>query len=105
MRSSFSINFSYGFVFAGCNLANCVVAYFFVYESADLTLEQVDAMYNDPNCKAWHSTKWVPAGYSSRDQIKEKEGGQAAEVGEWNSSPSALPGEQEKNKANPLQVA
>ncbi|PWZ01301.1 putative HXT5-hexose transporter [Testicularia cyperi] len=100
-----SIYFSYGFIFAGCNLVNMFIAYFFVYETADLTLEAVDAMYCDPNCKAWQSTKWVPAGYSSRDEVKGKEGSQAAEVGEWSNSPSALPGEQEKNKANPLQVA
>ncbi|KAJ1023439.1 hypothetical protein NDA16_003056 [Ustilago loliicola] len=100
-----TIYFSYGFVFAGCNLANCVIAFFFVYESSDLTLEDVDAMYNDPNCKAWHSTKWVPAGYTSRDQIKKKDDTQATEVGEWSNSPSALPDEQEKNKSNPLQVA
>lgn len=100
-----TIYFSYGFIFAGCNLANCLIAYLFVYETADLTLEAVDAMYCDPKCKAWSSNSWVPAGYSSRDQIKEKEDSQGTEVGEWNNSPSALPDEHEKNKANPLQVA
>ncbi|EPQ32216.1 uncharacterized protein PFL1_00413 [Pseudozyma flocculosa PF-1] len=99
------IHFAYGFVFAGCNLANAVIAYFFVYETADLSLEAIDDMYNDPTCKPWKSSDWVPAGYESRDQIKNKDEGQAAEVGEWSKSPSAIPGEQEKNKANPLQVA
>ncbi|KAJ8090320.1 hypothetical protein PM082_018916 [Marasmius tenuissimus] len=52
------IKFAYGFVFAGCNLLGAVVVYFFLYESSDLTLEAVDEMYNDPNCKPWTSRKW-----------------------------------------------
>ncbi|KAN0066035.1 hypothetical protein ACQY0O_000128 [Thecaphora frezii] len=99
------IHFAYGFIFAGANLANGIIAYLFVYETADLTLEAIDDMYNDPSCKAWTSSNWVPAGLESRDQIKNKDMGQAAEVGEWSQSPSALPGEQEKNKTNPLQIA
>lgn len=37
-----SIHYSYGFVFAGCNLLGAVVVYFFLYESSDLSLESVD---------------------------------------------------------------
>lgn len=71
-----NIHFSYGFVFAGCNVANCLIAYFFVYESADLTLEAVDLMYNDPNCKPWHSRAWAPPGFETRDDlVKAKESG------------------------------
>ena len=29
-------------------------------------------MYNDPKCKPWTSTKWVPAGYSSRYDLVEQ---------------------------------
>ncbi|GAA5999125.1 sugar porter family MFS transporter [Rhodotorula paludigena] len=61
-----AINFSYGFVFAGCNLAGAIIVYFFLYESSGLSLENVDRMYNDPNCKPWNSRKWVPEGAESR---------------------------------------
>ncbi|PPQ99376.1 hypothetical protein CVT24_009206 [Panaeolus cyanescens] len=61
-----AINFRYGFVFAACNLAGAIIVYFFLYESSDLTLESVDDMYNDPNCKPWTSRRWVPPGYESR---------------------------------------
>jgi len=63
---SSAIRFRYGFVFAACNLAGAVVVYLFLYESSDLSLESVDKMYNDPNCKAWNSRSWAPVGYSSR---------------------------------------
>jgi MFS transporter, SP family, sugar:H+ symporter len=39
------IQFAYGYVFAGCNLAAFVVIYFFLIESSGKTLEEVDAMY------------------------------------------------------------
>ncbi|CAG8949125.1 hypothetical protein HYFRA_00004747 [Hymenoscyphus fraxineus] len=39
------IQFAYGYVFAGCNLAAFVVVYFFLIESSGKTLEEVDAMY------------------------------------------------------------
>ncbi|KAE8244145.1 hypothetical protein A4X13_0g6800 [Tilletia indica] len=38
------IGFNYGFVFAGCNIANAIVAYFSVYETSNLTLEALDDM-------------------------------------------------------------
>ncbi|GAA5926007.1 hypothetical protein JCM1841_006787 [Sporobolomyces salmonicolor] len=61
-----SIHYSYGFVFAGCNMAGAIIVYFFLYESSGLSLENVDIMYNDPNCKPWNSNKWVPEGHESR---------------------------------------
>ncbi|KAL0947992.1 hypothetical protein HGRIS_010619 [Hohenbuehelia grisea] len=64
-----SINFSYGFVFAGCNLAGAIVVYFFLYESSDLTLESVNDMYTDPTCKPWTSRKWAPEGFASREEF------------------------------------
>lgn len=63
------INYSYGFVFAGCNLAGAIIVYFFLYESSGITLEAVDQMYNDPNVKPWTSSKWVPPGYESRADL------------------------------------
>ncbi|RFU26942.1 hypothetical protein B7463_g9382, partial [Scytalidium lignicola] len=39
------IDFAYGYVFAGCNLAAFFVVYFFLLESSGKTLEEVDAMY------------------------------------------------------------
>ncbi|KAH6899518.1 general substrate transporter [Coprinopsis sp. MPI-PUGE-AT-0042] len=53
-----AIGFSYGFIFAGCNLVGAVVVYFFLYESSGHSLEDVDNMYNDPTCKAWKSRHW-----------------------------------------------
>ncbi|KAI0781707.1 general substrate transporter [Irpex lacteus] len=64
-----AIKYKYGFVFAGCNFAGVLIVYFFLYESSDLSLENVDAMYNDPDCKPWTSSRWVPSGFSSRDQV------------------------------------
>ena len=64
-----AIHFRYGFIFAACNLAGAVIVYFFLYESSDLSLENIDLMYNDPNCKPWHSTRWAPPGFSNRAEM------------------------------------
>ncbi|KAK9900117.1 general substrate transporter [Cystobasidium minutum MCA 4210] len=64
-----AIGFSYGFVFAGCNLANAIIVFFFLYESAGISLEAVDYMYNDPRCNPINSGKWVPPGYASRQDL------------------------------------
>ncbi|EIM80623.1 general substrate transporter [Stereum hirsutum FP-91666 SS1] len=63
------IEFRYGFVFASCNLLGAIVVYLFLYESAHITLEAVDLMYNDPNCKPWTSRQWAPPGYADRDDL------------------------------------
>lgn len=39
------IQFAYGYVFAGCNLAAAALVYFFMIESSGRSLEEVDAMY------------------------------------------------------------
>lgn len=39
------IGYAYGYVFAGCNLAACLVVFFFLVESTGKTLEEVDTMY------------------------------------------------------------
>lgn len=67
-----AIHFRYGFVFAACNLVGSVVCYFFLYESAGLTLEAVEMMYNDPKCHAWSSATWAPPGYKDRADMTMK---------------------------------
>ncbi|GBE85668.1 High-affinity glucose transporter ght2 [Sparassis crispa] len=66
------IAYRYGFVFASCNLAGAVIVFFFLYESSDLSLENVDMMYCDPNCRPWTSSNWAPAGYTSHKDLVEK---------------------------------
>ncbi|KAF8476842.1 general substrate transporter [Kalaharituber pfeilii] len=61
-----SIGYRLGYIFAGLNLLGVVVVFFFCYESSNLTLEQVDMMYNDSNSKPWTSGKWVSPENSSR---------------------------------------
>jgi len=41
------IQYAYGYVFAGCNLAAAVLVFFFLIESNKRTLEEVDQMYID----------------------------------------------------------
>ncbi|TFY58067.1 hypothetical protein EVG20_g8297 [Dentipellis fragilis] len=67
-----NIKFRYGYIFASCNLLGAVVVYFFLYESSDISLEAVDMMYNDPNCKPWTSRTWAPAGYANRRDLAEQ---------------------------------
>ncbi|OAX39836.1 general substrate transporter [Rhizopogon vinicolor AM-OR11-026] len=69
---SSAIGYRYGFVFAACNLAGAVVVYFFLYESSNLSLESVDMMYTDPDCKPWTSSKWAPSGFTSRQDLIEQ---------------------------------
>jgi hypothetical protein len=54
------IQYGYGFVFAGCNLAAALFTYFFLYESSGISLEMIDAMYSEPGLKPWQSSKWAP---------------------------------------------
>ncbi|PSR84219.1 hypothetical protein PHLCEN_2v5507 [Hermanssonia centrifuga] len=69
-----AIEFRYGFVFAACNLTGAVIVYFFLYESSDLSLENIDKMYNDPNCKPWTSRSWAPEGFDSRAHMLDQQG-------------------------------
>lgn len=48
------------------NLFAALLVWFFLYESAGLSLESVDLMYSDPGVAAWKSSKWAPAGWFSR---------------------------------------
>ena len=96
-----NIHFRYGFVFAGANFLNMIVAMFFVYETAGLTLESIDDMYGDPSVTAWRSSKWVPAGYTSRSDLKESSGDESAlnvadeKQGRWKARPDPITGEEQ----------
>ena len=74
-----AIQFRYGFIFAACNLTGAFIVYFFLYESSDLSLESVDMMYCDPDCKPWTSRSWAPEGFASRADLVVQ--GRAAELG------------------------
>ncbi|KAE8149108.1 general substrate transporter [Aspergillus avenaceus] len=56
---SSSIDFAYGYVFAGCCLAAVLIVFFFVNETQGRTLEEVDTMYV-LHVKPWKSASWVP---------------------------------------------
>lgn len=94
------INFYYGYVFVGCNVFNFLLIYFFLYETANLTLEAVNDMYLDPNVKAWNSSKWVPEGYTSRHGVKDDVESKVREV----SGDVALPDPDLANKGNALHL-
>jgi hypothetical protein len=61
------ISYNFGFVFCGVNVAAALFIWFFLYETRMLSLENVDLMYQQPDLKAWTSNRWVPPGYSSRE--------------------------------------
>jgi hypothetical protein len=52
------IDFKYGYVFAGCNLAAGLMVYLFVIEGQGRTLEEIDTMYI-LGVPARKSAKWV----------------------------------------------
>lgn len=64
------IHYAYGYVFVGCCAASFLVVYFFVYETANLDLEAIQDMFGDRSVKPWNSHKWVPAGCTSRNDVK-----------------------------------
>jgi SP family sugar:H+ symporter-like MFS transporter len=66
------IHYKYGYIFASCNLFASVFVFLFLYESSNLSLEAVDQMYNDPNCKPWTSRSWAPPGFTDRRDLVEK---------------------------------
>lgn len=62
------IGFGYGFILAAYCICYAVFV-FFMRETQRLTLEQVDLMYQDDQCKPWNSRTWCPPGYSSRQAL------------------------------------
>lgn len=63
------IEYAYGYVFAGCNLAAFVVVFFFLIESSGKTLEEVDAMY------LLHVNPITSASFEFDDDLKKGIGG------------------------------
>lgn len=53
------INYSYGYVFAGCNLFAVFFVYFCLPETSGRSLEEIDTMFL-LEVKPWKSSKWVP---------------------------------------------
>ena len=53
-----AIDFRYGYVFAGCNLASAFLVYFFVLEGQGRTLEEIDTMYVE-HVSPMKSAQWV----------------------------------------------
>ena len=60
------ISYAFGFVFFGVNFAAAGMIYLFLFETKQLSLESVDAMYSEPGMNARRSSKWVPPGYHDR---------------------------------------
>ncbi|KAI1471808.1 general substrate transporter [Daldinia caldariorum] len=69
-----AINYFYGFVFAGCCAALIVIVYFFVIETKDRSLEEVDTMYllhvNPMKSSQWDGSK-VPEGVTEESAHEE----------------------------------
>jgi hypothetical protein len=53
-----SIDFKYGYVFAGCNFVAGIGVYLFVIEGQGRTIEEIDTMYL-LGVKPWESARWV----------------------------------------------
>lgn len=67
------IDFLYGFVFAGCNMAAAFIVYFFVIEGQGRTLEEIDTMYLE-NVAPWRSAKWEPPSPEKMAEIRQQAG-------------------------------
>ncbi|CEL01464.1 Putative Monosaccharide transporter [Aspergillus calidoustus] len=63
---SSSIDFAYGYVFAGCCVAAVLVVFFFLNETKGRTLEEVDTMYV-LHVVPWKSEHWEPPADIIRD--------------------------------------
>ncbi|KAI1651307.1 general substrate transporter [Daldinia loculata] len=69
-----AIDYFYGFVFAGCCAGLIVIVYFFVIETKDRSLEEVDTMYllhvNPIKSSSWDGSK-VPEGVTADSSHEE----------------------------------
>lgn len=74
------IDFLYGYVFAGCNIAGLLLIYFFVIEGQGRTLEEIDTMYI-LGVKPWQSANWVAPPPEEIAKIR-REAGTADDVAE-----------------------
>lgn len=53
------IDYFYGLIFAGCCAALVLIVFFFVIESKDRTLEEIDTMYVQ-HVNPITSSRWIP---------------------------------------------
>jgi len=64
-----AIDYLYGLVFGGCCLALVVIVFFFVIESKDRSLEEIDTMYvlgvNPITSSKWDGSKVSPSAETS----------------------------------------
>lgn len=68
-----------------------VFTYLFLYETRNLTLEQINVMYNDPSCKPWNSTSWTPPALDDLNYVKsgeDKHSDSEKFVGQWTAEPT-----------------
>ncbi|KAH6611541.1 mfs monosaccharide transporter [Trichoderma cornu-damae] len=61
------IDYFYGLVFAGCCAALVFIVFFFVIESKDRTLEEIDTMYTQ-HVNPMSSSRWNP--HKHRDEVR-----------------------------------
>ncbi|KAN0088323.1 general substrate transporter [Tylopilus felleus] len=70
---AFSVQLVIGMTFLRVRylVGSVTVVYVFLYESSDISLENVDMMYTDPKCKPWTSRQWAPPRHLSRRDVLE----------------------------------
>ncbi len=68
-----SINFKYGYVFAGCNLVACALVYLFVIEGQGRTLEEIDTMYIE-RVAPRKSAKWIAPSKEEMSRLRKEAG-------------------------------
>lgn len=100
-----SIDFRYGYVFAGCNAAAVVVVYLFVMEGQGRTLEELDTMFLE-HVSPRKSASWVAPSREEMSRMR-KEAGTAIDtngIGGGSSGNSELAeGDQHKMEGDQMQ--
>ena len=80
-----AIDYNYGYVFAGCNLAAAAVVYFFLIESAGRTIEEIDTMYLihvPPRQSSKWTSEMIENELSSSDNMHLRNGGREKVAGD-----------------------
>ncbi|KAK5988538.1 High-affinity glucose transporter ght5 [Cladobotryum mycophilum] len=66
------MSYRFSFILIFTNIIAASVVWFFLYESAGLSLENVDLMYSQDNVNPKTSPSWVPPGYITRTHRDER---------------------------------